>query len=403
MTKIYALDDDQEFLEQLKQALQADDFLIDLSGENALEHIEAFRPDIVLLDLETPQANGFELCQTIRQHPELSGVPVVFISSSKDIDDKVRGLEVGAHDYLTKPVEAAILQVKIRLLVQMSKELKSIRENQMTAQQVAMEAMRGSSELGQAMQVIERCQLLESEEQLAYELLGLCRFFDLKAVVGMKLHHGWLCMNDDGIAKPIEQDVIISAHEKGRFIDFGSRTQINYPNIAVLIKNMPVDEAERYGRIKDSLPPVLSALDVRINILQETQAILTQTELIARSIEAVEPNLNTLSERLDKLTNDNVKNLASLLENMSLRLPRMSLDDDQEEFIMAALEQSSDMASELQQEGHLIREKLDTIALVLKGLLGRQEKIAEIARAKTEAAENAAASTPDVSDDIELF
>ena len=201
----------------------------------------------------------------------------------------------------------------------------------------------------------------------------------------------------------IEQDVIISAHERGRFIDFGSRTQINYPLSALLIKNMPVDDPDRYGRIKDTLPPVLSAFDVRLKNLQESQAILSQTHLMTRSIETVQPILDQLSHRIGELSQANKKTVSNLLAEMTLRLPKMGLDDDQEEFIMAALEKSSEFANELSDEGLQIKQHMDKITVILQGIMARQKQISDTLLEAQQTTELPTTDDGTFASDVELF
>ncbi len=63
---------------------------------------------------------------------------------------------------------------------------------------------------------------------------------------------------------PSENQLVSMLHNEKRFYDFGCRTQINYPNLSVLIKNMPIDDMERYGRIKDILPAMIGTVNNRI-------------------------------------------------------------------------------------------------------------------------------------------
>lgn len=75
------------------------------SGESALQRIEYGRPDLILLDVLLPGIDGFEVCQRIKQNEETSDIPVIFMTSLTRSQDKVRGFEAGAVDYVTKPLQ----------------------------------------------------------------------------------------------------------------------------------------------------------------------------------------------------------------------------------------------------------------------------------------------------------
>lgn len=74
------------------------------SGESALNQIEQIQPDIILLDILMPGIDGFETCRRLKSQPETKDIPVIFMTALEDTADKVKGFEVGAVDYVTKPL-----------------------------------------------------------------------------------------------------------------------------------------------------------------------------------------------------------------------------------------------------------------------------------------------------------
>ncbi|HRQ61239.1 MAG TPA: response regulator, partial [Alphaproteobacteria bacterium] len=74
------------------------------NGLDALAKIESENPDIVLLDVMMPGMDGFEVCTRIKQNPKVAHIPVVMVTALTDTQDKVRGLEAGADDFLSKPI-----------------------------------------------------------------------------------------------------------------------------------------------------------------------------------------------------------------------------------------------------------------------------------------------------------
>ena len=85
-----------------------------ISGRKALEIVRAQRPDIILLDVMMPDMDGFEVCRRLKADPATADVPVIFLSAKDQADDIVGGLELGAVDYVTKPVDPAILKARMR-------------------------------------------------------------------------------------------------------------------------------------------------------------------------------------------------------------------------------------------------------------------------------------------------
>lgn len=114
------------------------DVLTANDGPSALEIIEAQPPDIVLLDVMMPGMDGFEVCQRIKQQPETMHIPVVMITALSDAADRVRGIECGADDFLTKPVNDTALFARVRSLVRLKMMMDEWRMREQTTGQLGV-------------------------------------------------------------------------------------------------------------------------------------------------------------------------------------------------------------------------------------------------------------------------
>ncbi len=85
-----------------------------ISGKKALEIIPVHRPDLILLDIMMPEMDGFEVCRRLKADPATADIPVIFLTAKDQTGDIVGGLELGAVDYVTKPVDPAILKARLR-------------------------------------------------------------------------------------------------------------------------------------------------------------------------------------------------------------------------------------------------------------------------------------------------
>ena len=88
-------------------------------GETALEIAEAKQPDIILLDVMLPGMDGFETCQRLKKNPKTNHIPVIMVTALSDSADRVRGLQCGADDFLTKPLNDTALFARVRSLVRL--------------------------------------------------------------------------------------------------------------------------------------------------------------------------------------------------------------------------------------------------------------------------------------------
>lgn len=105
--------------------------MVALDGKTALTLIEEYKPDIILLDIMMPDMDGYEVCTRLKENPVTKEIPVIFLSALTDTINKVKGLEIGAVDYISKPFEDAevISRTKVRLENSfLQKELKMLND-----------------------------------------------------------------------------------------------------------------------------------------------------------------------------------------------------------------------------------------------------------------------------------
>jgi two-component system, OmpR family, KDP operon response regulator KdpE len=115
-TTILTADDDPQLLRLMTRNLQLEgyDVLAASDGQQALEQIEHNAPDLVLLDVMMPKMDGFSVCQRVR---EFSSVPIIIVTARGQDQDKVRGLNLGADDYLTKPFSVDELLARVHAVL----------------------------------------------------------------------------------------------------------------------------------------------------------------------------------------------------------------------------------------------------------------------------------------------
>ncbi|WP_314410580.1 HD domain-containing phosphohydrolase [Pseudomonas kuykendallii] len=113
--KLLLVDDEATNLQVLRHILQ-DDYrlLFAKSGAKALELAFTESPDLVLLDVMMPGMTGLEVCSALKAEPSTARIPVIFVTALADTDDEAKGFEVGAVDYITKPVSPPIVRARLR-------------------------------------------------------------------------------------------------------------------------------------------------------------------------------------------------------------------------------------------------------------------------------------------------
>lgn len=159
---ILLVDDTPHNLDILVEFLQEYGFGLRIarSGESALQRINYDAPDIILLDVLLPGIDGFETCRQLKIDPNTADIPIIFMTSLANAEDKVRGFEVGAVDYVTKPLQQAEVLARIVTHLRQREYTQSLQaENQQLSQSGR----------------VERARLLEAVAQQRTQLRTLAR------------------------------------------------------------------------------------------------------------------------------------------------------------------------------------------------------------------------------------
>ncbi|MFH2202837.1 MAG: response regulator [Elusimicrobiota bacterium] len=130
--RIVVADDQDDLLALMQDALEMEGYEVRAAsnGQDALDFVLESPPDLVILDLWMPMKNGFEVCQALKENPLSQHLPVILLSGAADLDNKVQGLELGADDFVTKPVNLIELLARIRMILKRTKQ--SIDANPLT-------------------------------------------------------------------------------------------------------------------------------------------------------------------------------------------------------------------------------------------------------------------------------
>ena len=112
---VLVVDDAEANIDILVEALGSEyEVSVAMDGESALESVESELPDIILLDIMMPGIDGYEVCQRLKSDTKTAGIPIVFLTAMTDDENRTRGFELGAVDYITKPFEISEVKAVVK-------------------------------------------------------------------------------------------------------------------------------------------------------------------------------------------------------------------------------------------------------------------------------------------------
>jgi diguanylate cyclase (GGDEF)-like protein len=141
---ILIVDDNPTNLSVLSIALKAAGYKIRVAmdGESAIEQVKEDAPELILLDVQMPGIDGFETCLRLKADQATQDIPIIFITASTDLDNKVKGLSVGAVDYITKPFQQKEVLARVRVHLELRYLTRKVQEQAIALQQANQELHR---------------------------------------------------------------------------------------------------------------------------------------------------------------------------------------------------------------------------------------------------------------------
>lgn len=315
----------------------------------AFESGEAFlaampQVDIVLLDIEMPGLSGFETCQRLRADFEIGETPVVFVSAHDSTDERVAAYEAGGDDFLVKPLNMDELQHKVGQFVKRKEREASLAAQSSFAQKTAFSAMSSMGELGVVLDFMRRSFGCNSYIDVADALVLALEAYDLRGSIQIRGAYGVHDHVSDDAYNPLQTSVVEVLAKMGRIVQFRSRMIINYEQVSLLIHNLPLEDDERMGRLRDHLASLTEGANARIKSLDVAASLLMQQKGLASTLREIRETMQRAS--LQAL--DNRNRSQDVMQAMSARIEaqftEMGLTEQQEHQVLAIL---NDAAAEL--------------------------------------------------------
>ncbi|MEI5639511.1 MULTISPECIES: response regulator [unclassified Pseudoalteromonas] len=335
LKRILAVDDEPFNLEIIEEILEDLDFELQTveSGPACLEVVEDFDPQVILLDVSMPKMNGYEVCKAIKENPNTQHIIVMFVSARGSVEERMEGYSVGAEDYIVKPFGQGELKAKLSHLGQLLQEKDLLAQQVEDATSTAFSAMANSSEMGQIVNYIEQIGNIETLPKLAEALCQCLRGLGLNCNMEIRLEGQLHHFASTGVCSPIVIELFEILRNKGRLHEFTNRILVNYPMLSILILNMPDDDPDKHGRLRDHICFIASVTEQQLLAIATKRKLAQQHDDLEEAITMVQSKFNNMIALLDKNRQENERVFRALQEMFEERIPTMGLDEDQELFI----------------------------------------------------------------------
>lgn len=268
--------------------------------------------------------------------------PVFFLVNNGAEPDCMRAFSAGADDYVHLPISPEALAARLkRAKVQLHDSL-NIRQQLTASSSIAFQSMTMNAELGGILHFLQASFTCREFASLAELTLKMLNELGLHASLGIFHDRGLEYFCDDGVKRPIEQEVIENSRHLGRISDFGARTILNYPNFGLLIRNMPLDDPLRYGTLKDHICYLGNGLDARCQALIIERSANERAVRIKATAAVLQQMIADMEHAKLEVTRHSSEVLRSMLDDLQFGFSKLSLTGPEEDILVTLLTESGD-------------------------------------------------------------
>lgn len=301
------------------------------NGKQALDILKegTININLILSDVAMPEMDGYELCQQVKDDERIKDIPFIFVSALTDLDEKLKGYSVGGDDYVSKPISTDELLEKVKRAIISHKDIESNKKQLQESFNAAMQAMTYSSDLGQIIEFYKNTLNAHSFDEVGQHLFQVMASYGLHSTLYIVTPTETIAIGDQGDVSPLEKNVIELARKKTRFWHVGEKTIINYADFSLLVKNMPIDDPERYGTLKDSLGSLCNAIEACVKILLFDDT----NKQKAKVLDTVRETLAATNDSFQSIQKENLKAIQDMTDKLDDAILNLALSDHQEDMI----------------------------------------------------------------------
>jgi DNA-binding response OmpR family regulator len=364
--RVFVVDDDPIILEVIRNIVEPDHAVETFaSAEACMARLQVDKPDMFLLDVGLPGMDGYAFCRWIKDDDGLCQIPVTFVSGHDTIEARIDGYDAGGEDFVVKPFEPEELLRKIRIAQHIAQSKQTLREQAEASEYLATLALASMDEAGIVLQFMSKLIGWNSEREVAEGLLELMQRYRLDGVVQARTAQRSLTLSKSGADLPLETAVINHVRSMDRIFEFRTRSVHNFERVTLMVSNMPLNDPDFCGRIRDNLSVAAQGADSRLQAIETEGANRKNQEGILAVLQSMRESIGAMRQahRQDRAASNAL--MLTLEQDLANSFIHLGMSDTQErqmegliDNFMKSLVELLDRGEEAQKTLQQLSEKL---------------------------------------------
>lgn len=337
------------------------------SGQQCLNNVLEHEPHIILMDVMMPGMSGLETCINLRHIESLQNVPVIFLSSNNELEDRLQGYTAGGDDYIGKPFENEEVLAKIDSAIKRKAALMEIHQKAQQSELTTKGLMTTLGEVGLVMHFLQGMAHCKSYHSLAQKIIQAHSGMELDISIEIRVSAEKQHFVTGDVEHPLEESVFDYVQDKGRLVDFNERTVVNYPAISILIRNMPLHDMEKYGRIKDYIAIIAEGANTKIEGIKSDLLLVEQYKTLLEIMDETGVAIRQIDSDYKQQQENSSAIISGIAQQLESSFLHLGLSEEQEAFLSGLINDAEQEIKTLFQQGLSLDDKFNHV-------LGRMEQ-----------------------------
>jgi len=363
--RILIVDDSPSDLQMVVSCLKNRyQIMVATTGKEALQLLEESKITVMLLDVSMPDMDGYQVCAKVRESNPY--IKIIFLSVNDGLDEILKGYDVGGNDYITKPFSPEILLSKLSKSIELVSQYEQLEIEKNSASEAFMTAIISMGDLGGVINFLRSSFKVSDGEGLAALLLETLTDYEISGCIQLRSDYQTKNFTNNTDVTPLEAELLARiANMDDRFVENGKRMFINYPKVSLLIKNMPIDDDVKMGRLRDTLAILIEGTNEKQLSIEKDQNMLLMLEASNQSqrnmIKETEEGLSFIKKVHQELKHSNLSLMEHTADYIQGTFINLGLTDQQESALAEMLLRSQQKAQQLFEESVEMEEQIGAI------------------------------------------
>jgi CheY-like chemotaxis protein len=326
---------------------------------------------LVLADMTCSSVPVFDICKKIKASFD---IPVIFVSSADNNEERLAAYDCGADDYLDINDLKTELHGRLERVIINKIANEQLKMQLAQANEMAFIAMSDTSDLGVNIQFLLDVNRCNNLDELGMRVFQALKSYGLSCSLQLRSQFSVKNMEVNGMAKPLESQLLTEMKDQGRYVDFAHRSVMNYESVSLLVKNMPIENEKKYGAIKDNVFSLLQGTDARIQALDTLESLALEKNLVRSLTIKMKDLMSSVDESYQGVMKDIATVVEDMADNLEASMQYLGMDETQERSLQTTIEKAILKTNKIFNEGLSLDQDLHQFLIHIDTLF-KTEKI----------------------------